>query len=88
MDDMQERAAARQRAETKLGFYKHLAVFVVILIGLTLINIFTGLEYFWAIWPMLGWGVAVVIHAFKVFAAPSPQELLDRMTEQELDKGR
>ena len=77
---------ARGRAEAKFGFYKHLAVYLAIGILLLVINFLTSPGSFWAIWPLLGWGVAVVIHALSVFGAGRKKEIIDRMTDEELGK--
>ena len=79
-------AAARERAKAKYGFYVHLAVFVAVNILLTAINLVTGSEAFWAIWPILGWGFAVAIHALTVFVFPDESRIIDRLTQRELHK--
>lgn len=77
---------ARGRAEAKFGFYKHLAVYLAVGILLIVINFLTSPDYFWVIWPLLGWGIAVIIHAVSVFGARRKKEIIDRMTDQELGK--
>lgn len=77
---------ARERAEAKFGFYKHLAVYLAVGILLLAINFLTAPDSFWAIWPLAGWGVAIVIHAAKVFGARREAEIIDRMTDKELGK--
>lgn len=68
---MNERDINYQRAKervTKLrGFYIHLAVYFVINLLLFLINIIGSPTTLWFFWPLLGWGIAVAIHAFVVF---------------------
>ena len=55
---------ARERAKALQGLYAHLIVFSVINGGLFLINWATRGPNggWWFYWPLLGWGVAVVIH--------------------------
>ena len=77
---------ARGRAEAKLGFYKHLAVYLPVGVLLLPINFLNSPNSFWAIWPLMGWGIAVVIHAVSVFGARRKDEIIDRMTEKELPK--
>ncbi len=50
--------ARRQR-----GFKAHLIPFVAVNIFLILLNLVTTPKYFWAIYPLLGWGVGLGIHA-------------------------
>jgi len=52
------------------GFYVHLAAFVGVNAMLVVINLLTSPGVFWAIWPILGWGVKVVGHAVAVFGVP------------------
>ena len=80
------RAKAHRRATAKYGFYKHLAVYFVINLMLFFINLVTTPDYFWCIWPLIGWGVAVAIHAVKVYAFDAEDAIVDRLTEQELHR--
>ncbi|MDR3691668.1 MAG: 2TM domain-containing protein [Fimbriimonas sp.] len=47
-------------------FYSHLASYVIVNGGLCAINLATG-GYFWAIWPMLGWGIGLAFSVFETF---------------------
>jgi hypothetical protein len=60
-----ERAQARVK-ELK-GFYTHATAYVLVNIGLFVINLLTGGGW-WFYWPLLGWGVGLGIHALSVFA--------------------
>lgn len=51
----------------------------------TLLWVLTGAGYFWPVWPILGWGVAVVASGIQVYsqpntaqARPEPPRPLDR----------
>ena len=76
--------SARRRAEAKLDFYKHLGVYLAVNLMLIAINVISYPGTFWAIWPLFGWGIAVVIHGVSVFAIRREEKLLDRMTENEM----
>jgi fatty acid desaturase len=60
---------ARERAKALQGLYVHLFVFSVVTGALFLINWATRGPNggWWFYWPLLGWGVAVVIHLATVF---------------------
>ncbi len=58
---------AKKRVESLRGFYVHLGVYVLVNIFLFLINIITSPDSLWFYWPLLGWGIAIVAHAFAVF---------------------
>ena len=47
-------------------FYIHLFFFVLVNVLLFVINFITWSDYFWAIWPLLGWGVGILIHGVTV----------------------
>ena len=49
------------------GFYAHLTSYVVVMIGLIVINLFTSPDNFWAKWPLMGWGIGVISHGLSVF---------------------
>ena len=73
---------AKERVEQKLGFYIHLAVFVLVNALLTAIDLMTSPGQLWFFWPLGGWGIGVVLHAVKVFGNAS--SLKQRMIEREL----
>ena len=86
MTNQQNEDLARSRAVAKYRFYKHLAVFVAVNLLLLIINLVTSPGSMWSIWPLIGWGIAIVFHALNVFVFTSRNGVLDRMTEEELRK--
>ena len=72
---MSEEEIKYQMAKAKVAalkkFYTHLGVYLLVNLFLFLRNIFTSPDYLWFFWPLLGWGIAVVIHAFSVFGTGS-----------------
>lgn len=51
------------------GFYIHLSQYLIVIPGLAVINLLTGSDYMWFVWPALGWGLGVVAHGASVFSA-------------------
>jgi hypothetical protein len=49
------------------GFYIHLAQYVVVIGFLAIVNLATSRQYFWVIWPALGWGIGILFHGLRVF---------------------
>ena len=49
------------------GFYSHLAQYVVVMVLLIGINLWTSPGFFWAIFPAIGWGLGVAVHGLSVF---------------------
>jgi hypothetical protein len=58
---------ARARAKELREFYTHATIYVLVNIGLFVIDLITG-EGWWFYWPLLAWGVGLGIHALGVFA--------------------
>ena len=67
MDEQTRYQEAKERVEEIKGFYFHLITYIVINAVLVVINLLTSPEYLWFIWPIIGWGVGLVIHGFSVF---------------------
>ena len=68
MDEQAKYQEAKERVEEIKGFYFHLISYIVVNAVLVVINLLTSPEYLWFIWPIIGWGVGLVIHAFTVFS--------------------
>jgi hypothetical protein len=62
---------AKERVAALRGFYVHLGVYVSVNLLLFLINITASPDSLWFFWPLLGWGLAVVVHALSVFGSGS-----------------
>lgn len=70
-----ERAKAKWLSRRKTGFYYHLWPYVLVNAFLIAVNLMTAPDgYFWAIWPMLGWGLGLAFHAVSTFL-PSERKL-------------
>ncbi len=67
MKEQKSYEKAQARVEEIKGFYSHLVFFIVVNIGLFLINLFTSSGIWWFYWPLLGWGIGLIIHAFHTF---------------------
>lgn len=52
------------------AFYAHAATYVGVNALLVGINLFASPDVFWAVWPILGWGVKLGAHAVAVFGLP------------------
>ena len=75
---------ARERVTALRGFYGHLSAYVVVNLGLFLINITMSPERLWFIWPLMGWGIAVALNAVRVlgreFGSNWEQKKIDQFT--------
>ena len=84
MSQSENYKAARARAEAKYGFLVHATVFAAVMVLLVIINLLTSPGTLWFIWPLLGWGFAVVLHGARVFVLGPRNAVLEAMTEHEL----
>lgn len=82
MDDTQAYERARARVRQLKAFYLHAAIYFVVMLALLAINavtrdgahdmMFNGSRFhdsggdWWVMWPALGWGIAVAIHAITI----------------------
>ena len=77
---------AKRRAEVKLGFFIHLAVYLIVNVLLVAINLMTTPDYLWFIWALLGWGIGLFCHGFAVFFLSDGAPLKQRLIEKEMRK--
>ena len=61
-----EEAAFRHVRKIR-GFYGHLARYVIVIGALAIFNFIKSPNYFWVIWPALGWGLGILFHGMRVF---------------------
>jgi hypothetical protein len=55
--------AARMRRREREDFKSHLYAFLAVNAGLIAIWALTGMGYFWPVWPLVGWGIGLLVHA-------------------------
>jgi sensor histidine kinase YesM len=58
---------AQKRVDDIKGFYGNLTSFVVVNIGLMILNLLTSPGHLWFFYPFIGWGIGVVAHGMSVF---------------------
>jgi transcriptional regulator with XRE-family HTH domain len=49
------------------GFYTHLITYVAVVGSLFAFNLIRSPNKMWAVWPAIGWGIGVAIHALNVY---------------------
>jgi uncharacterized membrane protein YdbT with pleckstrin-like domain len=78
-------ALARKIAERKVGFIRHAITYLVVIVGLAVINNVTWGGYQWWLWVAFGWGIGVVSHFLSAFLYQSGS-LVDKLAKRELEK--
>jgi hypothetical protein len=86
MENQEAYQRAKKRVEAKLGFYIHLAIYIVVNILLIIINITTSTQYLWFKWPLIGWGIGVFFHALGTFVFSAGSVIKEWMIEKEMKK--
>ena len=72
---------AHNRAGARMGLYVHAIVYVLVNVGLWAIALASGRH--WAIFPTLGWGLGLAIHAAIVLMAMPGAPLYQRLLQRE-----
>lgn len=66
MDQQADREAAVERIEARRDLRSHVLTYVIVNSVLIVIWAATGAGYFWPIWPLAGWGLGLVLHAWRI----------------------
>jgi len=59
---------AKKRIEELKSFYTHILVYIILIPIWIFINYKTYWDFKWFWFPIIGMGVSVIIHAFKVYS--------------------
>jgi hypothetical protein len=86
MKDQEIYENARKKVEAKLRFRIHLSVFVGVMGLLFVINMLSSPEYLWFKWPLLGWGIGVLVHALRVIVLPQKLTPTEEMIIKQVEK--
>ena len=87
MNEQELQRLARRRVKQKMGFFVHATVFVLVNLGLAIINLANGGKT-WMLWPLAGWGLGLAIHGFVTFARLNGDGLRERMLQAEVERLR
>lgn len=63
----EKRERAQKRIEEERSFYTHLITYVAVNAFLVALNLITSPNHLWFFWPMLGWGIGLILHGFGTF---------------------
>lgn len=74
IDDSVMRERAVERLKKKRDFKSHLLAFVLVNAALVGIWAATGAAFFWPIFPIMGWGIGLVFHAWDTYGQQAPTE--------------
>jgi len=83
MNQEEKYQRARKRVRELRDFYTGLVLYIVVMAVLFFVD-YSDRGTWWVYWPAMGWGIAVVLHAFRVFGPGAKweerkiKELMDR----------
>ena len=72
---------ARNRVKSRKKFYSHILTWVIMSVFFILVNLLTT-DYFWAIFPILAWGIGVAFHGIQVFSDEWEDQEIEREYER------
>jgi hypothetical protein len=56
------------------GFVIHLGVFIVVIVGLAVINLTRNPAHPWFLWVLIAWGIALALHDVLLLIKSRPRE--------------
>ena len=87
MDDFARAAFREAEAKQILRrrvFLLHLSIYLATNFSLIVIWALTGAGYPWFVFPILGWGIALVAHGVVAYLLTNPEEIVLRREQQRL----
>lgn len=80
---------ARKRAGSKLGWYVHAAVYVLVNLSIFAMSRYAFGSRPWSVFPLLGWGLGLALHGVSVFMlgrGSGLREYLERKEREKLER--
>lgn len=77
---------ARRRANAKLRWYAHAAVYVLVNLFVYSVSEYAFGTRAWSVKPLLGWGLGLALHGVSVWFLGTGGELRERMVQQERER--
>ena len=86
LNDQDVLRRVEKRVEQKLGFYIHLAVYILVNGLLIAIDLMSSPGTYWFIWPLIGWGIGLLFHGLSIFVFGDKLAIRKRMIDAEMKK--
>ncbi|MBX3586744.1 MAG: 2TM domain-containing protein [Ramlibacter sp.] len=77
---------ARRRAGAKMGWYLHATVYVLVNLVIFAMSRYAFGNRPWSVFPLLGWGLGLVLHGVSVFVLGKGSGLRERMVQKERER--
>jgi hypothetical protein len=83
--ERQIRAKATRKVGARIGFNWHLVVFVMANLAMLAINLQYSPDKMWFVWPLGGWGAALLLHAYATFSTlGSTEDMIQAEVDREM----
>lgn len=79
------RELAVRRVGNKADFRTHLLMYILVNAFLVVIWLMTGSGFFWPIFPIVGWGIGIVAHAWDAYG---PARVTEERVQREMERLR
>jgi len=86
MENKNSYERAKERVENKIGFKTHLVIYLLVNVLLIVINFLTSSGTLWFIFPLMGWGLAVIIHGLRAYVFSGRSMVTEKMIQEEMEK--
>jgi hypothetical protein len=77
---------AKKNVEIKISFFIHLVIYILVNGLLIIINLNTKPDILWFKWPLIGWGIGLIIHGIVAFVSLGFSNVKEKMIEKEIKK--
>ncbi len=77
---------AQRRASAKLGWYLHLTIYVLVNLTMLALSDHAFGHRPWSVFPLLGWGLGLVLHGISVFVLSSGSSLREHLVRKERER--
>ena len=77
---------AQKRVKQKKEFFQHLSSYIVMSLFFVILNMLTSPDTWWFYWPMLGWGLGLVMHYVTIFGFPGLPNSSKDWEQKQLEK--
>jgi two-component system LytT family sensor kinase len=74
---------ARQQVKALKSFYAHVITYVGVMIVLFFVDYSDHGGTWWFYWPLIGWGIAVAMHAFETFGKRWERRKIKKLMDEE-----
>lgn len=79
------RVRAERRVKSQADLRGHLLIYVLVNAFLVMIWFVTGPAFFWPVFPLAGWGIGVVMHAWDAYG---PDAVTEARIQREMNRMR